>query len=327
MKEISWILFLGLAMLTAIFLTTPYESVLEVVLAVAFVAAVVVGFLLHPRRDVFYVRTTIGIRDTDRRPILEHDYLAVKVEVTRLWLLFLPTLLAVGFLVVSAANGSLWKFSFLNRIVSSKYAPFALVTWHLPSVFVLVLLSSWISERWVMRDAEACSARSYSVTHRSVAYLFMGERGEYYGGHCYYFGLVRPMQLATIVFHNARKPELNKIAMGFLFHRMVILGRGVTELDKQTVKAQRVLLKRLLDRWVTNASARHRRPSHDPNRELWIHPEFKALQSGSEYGCRGPYIYDCNSNLCKILPREIVRRDRWVQCPVLHRCTACCIDL
>ena len=179
MKEISWILLLGLAMLAAIFLTTPYESVLEVVVAVGFVGAVVVGFLLHPRRDVFYVRTNIGIRDTDRRPIPEHDYLAVKVELARLWLLFLPTLLAVGFLVVSAANGSLWKFSLLNRIFSSRYAPIALISWDIPPLIVVILLSVWISERWVMRDAEACSARSYSVTHRSVSYLFMGERGEY----------------------------------------------------------------------------------------------------------------------------------------------------
>jgi aldo/keto reductase family protein len=104
-----------------------------------------------------------------------------------------------------------------------------------------------------MRDAQACSARSYSVTHRAVAYLFMGERGEYYGGHCYYFGLIRPMQLATIVFHNVRKPELNKIAMGFLFHRLIILGRGVTDLDKQAVNAQRVLAERLLDRRVAQS--------------------------------------------------------------------------
>jgi hypothetical protein len=69
----------------------------------------------------------------------------------------------------------------------------------------------------------------------------MGDHGEYYGGDCLYFGLVRPHELATIVFHNVRTPELNKIAMGFLFHRLIILGRGVTELDKQTAVAQTVL--------------------------------------------------------------------------------------
>jgi hypothetical protein len=241
MEEISRILLLGLAMLAAIFLSTPYEPVLEVVVALAFIAAVVLGFLMYPRKEVFYVRTSIQIRDTDRNPILEHDYLAVKVELARLWLLFVPTLLAVGFLVLSSANGSLWKFSFLNSIFSTRYAPIAFFIWYAPPVIVVILLSAWISERWVMRDAEACSARSYSVSNRSVAYLFMGERGEYYGGHCYYFGLVRPMQLATVVFYSARKPELNKIATGFLFHRLVILGRGVTELDKQAVNAQRVL--------------------------------------------------------------------------------------
>ena len=100
-----------------------------------------------------------------------------------------------------------------------------------------------------MRDAEACSARSFSISQAQVgragrvSYLFMGERGEYYGGDCFcvYLGLVQPRELATIVFHNVRKPELNKIAMSFLFHRLIILGRGVTDLDKQTAEVQTIL--------------------------------------------------------------------------------------
>ncbi len=98
-----------------------------------------------------------------------------------------------------------------------------------------------------MRDAEACSARSFTFSHSAsgrivrVSYLFMGEHGEYYAGDCMHFGLVHPLELETIVFHNVRAPELNKIAMGFLFHRLVILGRGVTDLDKQTVTTQRAL--------------------------------------------------------------------------------------
>jgi hypothetical protein len=62
----------------------------------------------------------------------------------------------------------------------------------------------------------------------------MGEHGEYYAGDCMYFGLVHPHELETIVFHNVRALELNEIAMVFLFHRLVILGHGVTDLDKQT---------------------------------------------------------------------------------------------
>ena len=70
-----------------------------------------------------------------------------------------------------------------------------------------------------------------------------GEHGEYYGDDCFclYLGLVQAHELATIVFHNVRKPELNKIAMGFLFHRLIIVGRGVTDLDKQTAEVQTIL--------------------------------------------------------------------------------------
>ena len=54
-------------------------------------------------------------------------------------------------------------------------------------------------------------------------------------------GLVHPSERATVVFYNLRKPELNRIAIGFLFHRLIVLGRGVTELDRHTVAAQTVL--------------------------------------------------------------------------------------
>jgi len=76
-----------------------------------------------------------------------------------------------------------------------------------------------------------------------ISYLFMGEHGEYYGGHsfCLYLSPARPRELASIVFYNAQKPESNKIAMAFLFHRLIILSRGVTDLDKQTAAAQTAL--------------------------------------------------------------------------------------
>jgi hypothetical protein len=90
-----------------------------------------------------------------------------------------------------------------------------------------------------MRDAEACRARSCSISRGRlgrvghVSYLFMGEHGEYDGGDCLYFGLVHPRELATIVFHDIRTPELN--------HRLIILGHGLTDFDKQTVAAQTAL--------------------------------------------------------------------------------------
>ncbi len=234
MIERSWPFLIAVVILAGVFLLTPYEAFLEGSIAGLIVAAAVAGFIMHPRKDVFYVRTIVRLIDVDRNQALEHDFLAVRVELARLWLLFLPTALAVAFLVFFAAGGPT-KFSFLNWLFSSRLGLLLpVVACEYPALLVLVMLSAWVSERRVLRDAEACSARSFSLSHTSsgriarVSYLFMGERGEYYGGDCAYFGLVRPRELARIVFHNAKKPELNKIAMGFLFHRLVVLGRGVT---------------------------------------------------------------------------------------------------
>ncbi|MGC1415646.1 MAG: hypothetical protein WA817_10210 [Candidatus Acidiferrum sp.] len=232
--------------LAAVFLFTPYEVFLEGGMALAIVLAAVVGFLMHPRREVYYVRTAVRLIDPDRRPLLEHDFLAVRVELVRLWLLFVPTFLSVAVLVFFAASGPA-KFSYLNWVFSSRYASIVLLFCQYPPLLVFALLVAWIDERRVMRDAGACSAKSFSI-HRApvgwigrVSYQFVGEHGEYCGGDCLYFGLHHPRELATIVFHNVQTPELNKIVMGFLFHRLIIMGRGVTDLDSQTAAAQTAL--------------------------------------------------------------------------------------
>jgi hypothetical protein len=71
--------------------------------------------------------------------------------------------------------------------------------------------------------------------------MFIDHRGDYQGGESLSFGLVRPAQLATLVVYNVQKPELNKIGMSLLFHRLIILGRGVTDLDRETVATHTVL--------------------------------------------------------------------------------------
>jgi hypothetical protein len=239
-------LVVAVVVLAGVLLFSPYEAFLEEFVALLIVVAVVVGFLMYPRREIFYVRTAVRLIHPDRNRALEHDFIAVKVELARLWLLFVPTLLSVAFLVFFAAGGPA-KFSSLNWIFSSQFAPVALVLCQYPPVLVLVFLSAWIGERRVMRDADACTARSFTFSQSGngwigrVSYLFMGEHGEYYAGDCLYFHRVRPDELGTIVFHNVRTPELNKIAMTFLFHRLVVLGRGVTDLDKQTAVAQTTL--------------------------------------------------------------------------------------
>jgi hypothetical protein len=247
MKEICTVLLLGVAALAAVLLFDAYEAYLEGFIAFAIVAAVVVGFLLYPHTDLFYVRTAVTLTRPDRNWAVEHDLLAVRVELARLWLLFVPTFLAVAYLMFFIAGGPA-KFSALNWILSSRFALIVNLVGIYPPLLVLALLSAWIGERRVMRDAEACSARSFTFSHSAsgriagVSYLFIGEHGEYFGGECRYFGWgLRSHELKTIVFHNVRKPELNKIAMGFLFHRFVILGRGVTDLDQLTTAAQRAL--------------------------------------------------------------------------------------
>lgn len=247
MREITTVLLLGVAALAAVFLFGAYEAYLEGFIAFAIVAAVVVGFLMYPRTEVFYVRTAVPLIRPGRNRVLERDLMAVRVELARLWLLFVPTFLAVASLMFFIAGGPT-KFSALNWILSTRFALIVNLFGIYPPLLVLVLLSAWIGERRVMKDAEACSARSFTFSHSAsgritgVSYLFMGEHGEYFGGECRYFGWgLRSDELRTIVFHNVQKPELNKIAMGFLFHRLVILGRGVTDLDEITTATQRAL--------------------------------------------------------------------------------------
>jgi hypothetical protein len=234
------------AILAGALLFTPYEALLEGVIALAIVMAAVVGFFLHPRREVYYVRTAVRLIEPDRRQVLERDFLAVRVELVRLWLLFVPTFLSVAVLLFFATSGPA-KFSYLNWFFSTRYAGIALLFCQYPPLLVFMFLVAWIDERRVMRDAQACSATSFSLHPAQVgwvgrvSYAFFGEHGERHGGDCLYFGSAHSPELATIVFHNVRTPELNKIVMGFFFHRVIILGRGVTELDKQTAQAQTAL--------------------------------------------------------------------------------------
>jgi hypothetical protein len=123
---LAWPVLLVVVVLAGALLFTPYEAALEGVIAVVVVMAVLAGFLMHPRREVFYVRTALPVIDPDRNKFLEHDFLAVRVELVRLWLLFVPTVLAVASLVFFAAGGSM-QFSFLNWLFSSRYASIAIL--------------------------------------------------------------------------------------------------------------------------------------------------------------------------------------------------------
>src|SRR5260370_42550764 len=107
MELISKALFLGVVVLAGLLLFSPYEAFLEGFIAFVIVAAVVVGFLMYPRTEVFYVRTAVPLIDPDRKKFLEHDLLAVRVDLVRLWLVVLPTPLAVASRMFFPAGGPL----------------------------------------------------------------------------------------------------------------------------------------------------------------------------------------------------------------------------
>jgi hypothetical protein len=240
----AWQIFLiGTIAAAALFTFHAYESALAAIVAVAMVLAVVVGFSLRPRREVFYLRTTMHVPDPDYAVAVEHDRIAVQVELARLWLLFLPTFAAVAFLLVTYANGTTWKISlidssFVNWLDLGPYP--VILFFRFLIIAVLGLLTAWISERWVLRDASACSAGSLHRDGKRIMYSFKDPLGEYYGGQGIPLGATRSPQLRTIVFYRTGKPDLNKIAMCCLFHRLVIVGRGVTDLDEATVAAHSV---------------------------------------------------------------------------------------
>jgi hypothetical protein len=236
----AWQIFvIGVAVLAAALLLPSYERILTGIAATAMVAVVVVGFLFQPRRDVFYLRTTLVVPKPDFRLSVEHDRVAIRVELARLWLLFLPTFAAVVFFVVTSASGTPWDFSLLDWFGEHGSYPIYLGIRGF-QIIVVGLLSAWVSERWVLRDAEACSADSVSTKTGHLLYSFKDRLGEYYGGEGFPFALVRSPKLARIVFYRVGHPQHNKIAMAFLFHRVVIIGRGLTDLDEATATAHSI---------------------------------------------------------------------------------------
>jgi len=230
----SWQIFaVGIVVMVAALSLRIYEPILAGVAAVFLVTAVVAGFLLPPRREVFYLRTTVVLSEPDYLASVDHDQIAVRLEVVRLWLLFLPTFMAVAFFIVTATKGNTWKYSIMDHFWDDNYF-FVLTGIRLFVAGVIGLLSAWLSERWVFRDAHACSADSVSAMGGRILYSFIDPAGGYYGGETFPFGLVRQPKLARLVFYNVNNPDLSKIAMGCLFHRPVIIGRGLTDLDRAT---------------------------------------------------------------------------------------------
>jgi hypothetical protein len=227
---------IGCIALAAIWFFAAWEFIVAGVISVLIIAAVAFGFILRPSKEVFYLRTTLYKTNADDDFVVEHDRIAVRLEVARLWLLFLPTILGIAFLLITSASGTTWHFSLFENL-----NPTYFYLMRFPLVAVFAIISTWTSERWVLRNAdESCSARSLTSTAGKVSYSFIDRNGEYYGGEAFPFDLTRSADLATMVLYNTNKPDSSKIGMGLLFHRLVIIGRGVTDLDEATVKVRTV---------------------------------------------------------------------------------------
>jgi hypothetical protein len=241
MEGNSRFLFVGICAVAFILFFTPFEGVFEGILAFVLIATVVLGFSLQPNKEVYYVQTTRRLREPSGNQALEKDFLAVKIELVRLWILFVPTFIAVAYLIASSANGVLWKFSVLNWSFNSPYSSWLILGGREMIGLNFLLLYAWVSERRVLRHAEASYAISFVAETMNVTYAFYDAQGVIQGGDCSSFDLTRSRKLAKIVFYHPEKPDVNKIAMAFLFHRVVVLGRGVTDLNTQTAEAQKAL--------------------------------------------------------------------------------------
>jgi len=233
----TWKIFLvGMFAIAAGFLLPMYERFIAGTTAVLVVVAVAFGFWLRPRKEILSARTAVPVWEVDRF-VVEHGQIAAKIELARLWLLFIPTLIAVAFLVATAAQGSTWNFSLFDWFGRDRFGgcnPVGFYIFRALLFFVAGVLSAWLSERWVLRDAEACSLRSLTVRGGRASYAFVDSSGGYYGGDGLVFGKVRSRQLAGIAVYRKQKPEQNKIPLSCLFHRFIIIGQGLTDLDTLT---------------------------------------------------------------------------------------------
>jgi len=229
----AWQIFaVGMAVVGAGLLLPAYESLIAGAAALVILAAVVAGFVVRPRREVFYIRTAVYGFEPDGFFTVEHDRIAVRVEMVRLWLLFPLTLAAVAFLLLTFLQGTPWRYRLGQFFAEAGPYPFVLYG-RIFLAIVLGVLSTWTSERWILRDAEACSADSVSRRQGRISYSFRDRNGEYYGGEGFQW-TAYSLPLANIVLYQVSKPDLSKIAVCCLFHRFVIIGHGLTDLDEET---------------------------------------------------------------------------------------------
>jgi hypothetical protein len=146
-------------------------------------------------RRILRTRGILQLGLVDYAVAIEHDRIAVRLELTWLWLLFIPTFAAIAFLLMTAASGTTWNVNLFGSLrwgwINTGPYP-VLMFFRMLVVGVFGLLSAWLTERWVLRDASACSAGPLQSSGHKILYSFQDPSGEYYGGEGFPFGSILP---------------------------------------------------------------------------------------------------------------------------------------
>jgi hypothetical protein len=244
-RRSAWqILVIGFLGLYVWLLQTIFAPYVPALIAAAMVAAVVVGFCFHPDRDSWTVwiseyRLVEGADDLDLDLLSTKDVLSFRVNLRRLWLLFIPTLCAVAFLVLRAARGR-WHIEILDGLIVM--FPFFGVMWF-GLATVWFLLSGWVFERWLLRRADACEGE----IHTNGTYHFVVNE-EYFGGRDLRIGRFTlggyassgGALLSGVVLFRRKDPRHNRRIPSFIFHRFDIVGRGIEDLERARQRGERL---------------------------------------------------------------------------------------
>ncbi len=176
-------------------------------LAVLMVIAVITGFSFVPDRDLWIVwltqyTLTEGERDEDIDLISTQEPIAIRAEVARLWCLYLPTVLALGFLTLMVMRG------FGGFDISRHFSYQLFLGARIGIAAVWFLLASWVYERWLLRQAGgAQTLEEREVGRLGRAYSFVVEP-EYYGGVCLaLFSYREEPELTHVVMYRRANPQ------------------------------------------------------------------------------------------------------------------------
>lgn len=234
----SWQIFLvGAVVLIVLFAGQAHFRYAPVILAALMIAVILAGFLLVPDCDHWkvWMKTYDFAEDEEETVSLysSHEPIAVQAQVANLWLLYLPTMLAVGYLLLASARG-------VPQLRIEELAPYPVIfILRLGVAAVWVLLSSWGYERWVLRRAAAAQIAGTAALHEyMVGYYFRVEKDVYGGESFPWRSYDRNRVLRRTVMFRRDRPERNLLIPGFIFHRFEIAARGVQDLEKARESAQ-----------------------------------------------------------------------------------------